>query len=373
LRGVAFDTMLESYVLDSVASRHDMDTLARRYLNRPTLSFEEIAGKGAKQLTFNQIPLEQAALYAAEDADITLQLHQAIWPQLEASPSLTKVFHDIEMPLGPVLARMELNGCHIDVNMLRHQSQELASKMAELESQAYELAGEEFNLSSPKQLGEILFAKQGLPVLKKTPKGAPSTAEAVLAELALEYELPSVIMAYRGMAKIKSTYTDKLPELVHKEGRLHTSYHQAVTATGRLSSSDPNLQNIPVRTAEGRRIRQAFTAGPGHKIVAADYSQIELRIMAHLSNDASLQQAFADGLDIHSATAAEVWGLPLEDVTSEVRNNAKAINFGLIYGMSAFGLAKQLGITRYQAQDYIDRYFERYPGVQEYMDNTRKL
>ena len=373
LRGVAFDTMLESYVLDSVASRHDMDTLARRYLNRPTLSFEEIAGKGAKQLTFNQIPLEQAALYAAEDADITLQLHQAIWPQLEAIPSLTKVFHDIEMPLVPVLARMELNGCHIDVNMLRHQSQELASKMAELESQAYELAGEEFNLSSPKQLGEILFAKQGLPVLKKTPKGAPSTAEAVLAELALEYELPSVIMAYRGMAKLKSTYTDKLPELVDKEGRLHTSYHQAVTATGRLSSSDPNLQNIPVRTAEGRRIRQAFTAGPGHKIVAADYSQIELRIMAHLSNDASLQQAFADGLDIHSATAAEVWGLPLEDVTSEVRNNAKAINFGLIYGMSAFGLAKQLGITRYQAQDYIDRYFERYPGVQEYMDNTRKL
>lgn len=373
LRGVAYDTMLESYVLDSVASRHDMDTLARRYLNRPTLSFEEIAGKGAKQLTFNQIPLEQAGVYAAEDADITLQLHHAIWPQLEKIPSLEKVFHDIEMPLVPVLARMELNGCHIDVDMLRHQSQELASKMAELESKAHELAGEEFNLSSPKQLGEILFEKQGLPVLRKTPKGAPSTAEAVLTELALEYELPGVIMDYRGMAKLKSTYTDKLPEMVDNNGRLHTSYHQAVTATGRLSSSDPNLQNIPVRTAEGRRIRQAFTASPGHKIVAADYSQIELRIMAHLSNDASLQKAFAEGLDIHSATAAEVWGLALEGVTPDIRNNAKAINFGLIYGMSAFGLAKQLGITRYQAQDYIDTYFERYPGVQEYMDNTRKL
>lgn len=373
LRGVAYDTMLESYVLDSVASRHDMDTLARRYLNRPTLSFEEIAGKGAKQLTFNQISLEQAGVYAAEDADITLQLHHAIWPQLEKIPSLEKVFHDIEMPLVPVLARMELNGCHIDVDMLRHQSQELASKMAELESKAHELAGEEFNLSSPKQLGEILFEKQGLPVLRKTPKGAPSTAEAVLTELALEYELPGVIMDYRGMAKLKSTYTDKLPEMVDGNGRLHTSYHQAVTATGRLSSSDPNLQNIPVRTAEGRRIRQAFTASPGHKIVAADYSQIELRIMAHLSNDASLQKAFAEGLDIHSATAAEVWGLALEGVTPDIRNNAKAINFGLIYGMSAFGLAKQLGITRYQAQDYIDTYFERYPGVQEYMDNTRKL
>lgn len=373
LQGIAYDTMLESYVLDSVASRHDMDTLARRYLNRPTLSFEEIAGKGAKQLTFNQIPLEQAAVYAAEDADITLQLHHAIWPQLEAIPSLAKVFHEIEMPLVPVLAHMELNGCHIDVNMLRHQSQELAGKMAELETKAYELAGEEFNLSSPKQLGEILFTKQGLPILKKTPKGAPSTAEAVLAELALDYELPSVIMAYRGMAKLKSTYTDKLPEMVDKEGRLHTSYHQAVTATGRLSSSDPNLQNIPVRTAEGRRIRQAFTASPGHKIVAADYSQIELRIMAHLSNDKGMQRAFAEGLDIHSATAAEVWGTSVEEVSADARRDAKAINFGLIYGMSAFGLSKQLGITRYKAQEYIERYFERYPGVQEYMERTRAL
>src|SRR5699024_8588442 len=278
-----------------------------------------------------------------------------------------------EMPLVPVLARMELNGCHIDVNMLRHQSQELASKMAELETKAYELAGEEFNLSSPKQLGEILFTKQGLPILKKTPRGAPSTAEAVLAELALDYELPSVIMAYRGMAKLKSTYTDKLPEMVDKEGRLHTSYHQAVTATGRLSSSDPNLQNIPVRTAEGRRIRQAFTASPGHKIVAADYSQIELRIMAHLSNDKGMQRAFAEGLDIHSATAAEVWGTSVEEVSADARRDAKAINFGLIYGMSAFGLSKQLGITRYKAQEYIERYFERYPGVQEYMERTRAL
>ena len=373
LKGIAYDTMLESYVLDSVASRHDMDTLARRYLNRPTLSFEEIAGKGAKQLTFNQIPLEQASQYASEDADITLQLHQAIWPQLEVIPSLVKVYEEIELPLLPVLSRMERHGCHIDVQMLRNQSQELAAKMAELEQKAHELAGEPFNLSSPKQLGEILFVKQELPILKKTPKGAPSTAEAVLQELALEYELPSVIMEYRGLSKLKSTYTDKLPELVDGEGRLHTSYHQAVTATGRLSSSDPNLQNIPVRTAEGRRIRQAFTASPGHKIVAADYSQIELRIMAHLSNDASLQKAFAEGLDIHSATAAEVWGLPLDEVSAEVRNNAKAINFGLIYGMSAFGLSKQLCIPRYQAQDYIDTYFERYPGVKTYMETTREL
>lgn len=373
LQGIAYDTMLESYVLDSVASRHDMDTLARRYLNRPTLSFEEIAGKGAKQLTFNQIPLEQAGLYAAEDADITLQLHQAIWPQLEAIPSLVKVFEEIELPLLSVLSRMERNGCHIDVQMLRTQSQELAIKMAELEARAHELAEGPFNLSSPKQLGEILFEKQGLPVLKKTPKGAPSTAEAVLAELALDYELPKVIMEYRGLSKLKSTYTDKLPDMVDNSGRLHTSYHQAVTATGRLSSSDPNLQNIPVRTAEGRRIRQAFTATPGHKIVAADYSQIELRIMAHLSGDESLQQAFAQGLDIHSATAAEVWGLAVDEVTAEMRNNAKAINFGLIYGMSAFGLAKQLGIPRYQAQEYIDTYFERYPGVKAYMDTTREL
>lgn len=373
LQGIAYDTMLESYVLDSVASRHDMDTLARRYLNRPTLSFEEIAGKGAKQLTFNQIPLEQAGRYAAEDADITLQLHQAIWPQLEAIPSLVKVFEEIELPLLSVLSRMERNGCHIDVQMLRTQSQELAIKMAELEARAHELAEGPFNLSSPKQLGEILFEKQGLPVLKKTPKGAPSTAEAVLAELALDYELPKVIMEYRGLSKLKSTYTDKLPDMVDNSGRLHTSYHQAVTATGRLSSSDPNLQNIPVRTAEGRRIRQAFTATPGHKIVAADYSQIELRIMAHLSGDESLQQAFAQGLDIHSATAAEVWGLAVDEVTAEMRNNAKAINFGLIYGMSAFGLAKQLGIPRYQAQEYIDTYFERYPGVKAYMDTTREL
>lgn len=373
LQGIAYDTMLESYVLDSVASRHDMDTLARRYLNRPTLSFEEIAGKGAKQLTFNQIPLEQAGQYAAEDADITLQLHQAIWPQLEKIPSLVKVFEDIELPLLSVLSRMERNGCHIDVQMLRTQSQELATKMAELEAKAHELAEGPFNLSSPKQLGEILFEKQGLPVLKKTPKGAPSTAEAVLAELALEYELPSVIMEYRGLSKLKSTYTDKLPEMVDSAGRLHTSYHQAVTATGRLSSSDPNLQNIPIRTAEGRRIRQAFTATPGHKIVAADYSQIELRIMAHLSGDESLQQAFAQGLDIHSATAAEVWGLAVDEVSAEMRNNAKAINFGLIYGMSAFGLAKQLGIPRYQAQEYIDTYFERYPGVKSYMETTREL
>lgn len=373
LQGIAFDTMLESYVLNSTASRHDMDSLARKYLGVDTISFEEIAGKGAKQLTFNQIELEQAAPYAAEDADITLRLHQTLWGELSKQPELAKVFTEIELPLLPVLARMELMGTTIDPKLLHQQSQEIEVRLAELERQAHELAGQEFNLSSPKQLGEILFVRLGLPVLKKTPKGAPSTAEEVLAELAETYDLPRLLMEHRGLAKLKSTYTDKLPLMIKPQtGRVHTSYHQAVAATGRLSSTDPNLQNIPVRNEQGRRIRQAFIPSAGYKLVAADYSQIELRIMAHLSGDQGLLTAFAEGKDIHKATAAEVFGVALDAVTTDMRRSAKAINFGLIYGMSAFGLAKQLGIGRAEAQKYMDLYFERYPGVLEYMERTRQ-
>lgn len=373
LQGIAYDTMLESYVLNSTASRHDMDSLARRYLNVESISFEEIAGKGVKQLTFNQIELEQAAPYAAEDADITLRLHQALWGKLSVEPGLAKVFSEIELPLLPVLARMERLGTTIEPKLLHQQSQEIEVRLAELEKQAHELAGQEFNLSSPKQLGEILFTKLGLPIIKKTPKGAPSTAEEVLAELAETYELPQLLMEHRGLAKLKSTYTDKLPLMIKPQtGRVHTSYHQAVAATGRLSSTDPNLQNIPVRNEQGRRIRQAFIPCAGYKLVAADYSQIELRIMAHLSGDKGLLTAFAEGKDIHKATAAEVFGVALEAVTSDMRRSAKAINFGLIYGMSAFGLAKQLGIGRAEAQKYMDLYFERYPGVLEYMERTRQ-
>lgn len=374
LRGVAFDTMLESYVLDSVATRHDMDSLALKYLGHKTISFTDIAGKGAKQLTFNQIGLHEASPYAAEDADVTLRLHQTLWPKLEQEGRLTEVFRDIELPLVTVLSRIERNGTYVDATLLKHQSQFLAKRMAELQEKAFEIAGQEFNLASPKQLGEILYEKLEIPVIKKTPKGAPSTAEAVLQELALEYDLPQVIMDYRGVAKLKNTYTDKLPELINQRtGRVHTSYHQAVAATGRLSSSDPNLQNIPVRSEEGRKIRQAFLAPKGTKIVACDYSQIELRIMAHLSGDKGLTDAFEKGLDIHRATAAEVWGKSLDDVSDNDRRNAKAINFGLIYGMSAFGLAKQLGLPRKEAQDYIELYFERYPGVKRYMEETRVL
>ncbi|MGU5537050.1 DNA polymerase I [Aeromonas caviae] len=373
LQGIAYDTMLESYVLNSTASRHDMDSLARRYLNAETISFEEIAGKGVKQLTFNQIELEQAAPYAAEDADITLRLHQTLWGKLSAEPGLAKVFSEIELPLLPVLARMERLGTTIEPKLLHQQSQEIEVRLAELEKQAHELAGQEFNLSSPKQLGEILFTKLGLPIIKKTPKGAPSTAEEVLAELAETYDLPCLLMEHRGLAKLKSTYTDKLPLMIKPQtGRVHTSYHQAVAATGRLSSTDPNLQNIPVRNEQGRRIRQAFIPCAGYKLVAADYSQIELRIMAHLSGDKGLLTAFAEGKDIHKATAAEVFGVALDAVTSDMRRSAKAINFGLIYGMSAFGLAKQLGIGRAEAQKYMDLYFERYPGVLEYMERTRQ-
>ncbi|QWL59773.1 DNA polymerase I [Aeromonas jandaei] len=373
LQGIAYDTMLESYVLNSTASRHDMDSLARRYLNAETISFEEIAGKGVKQLTFNQIELEQAAPYAAEDADITLRLHQTLWDKLSAEPGLAKVFSEIELPLLPVLARMERLGTTIEPKLLHQQSQEIEVRLVELEKQAHELAGQEFNLSSPKQLGEILFTKLGLPIIKKTPKGAPSTAEEVLAELAETYELPRLLMEHRGLAKLKSTYTDKLPLMIKPQtGRVHTSYHQAVAATGRLSSTDPNLQNIPVRNEQGRRIRQAFIPCAGYKLVAADYSQIELRIMAHLSGDKGLLTAFAEGKDIHKATAAEVFGVALDAVTSDMRRSAKAINFGLIYGMSAFGLAKQLGIGRAEAQKYMDLYFERYPGVLEYMERTRQ-
>ena len=373
LRGIAFDTMLESYVLNSVAGRHDMDSLADRHLNYKTTTFEDIAGKGKKQLTFNQIPLEEAANYAAEDADITLLLHQALYPQLEAEKSLLHVYQDIEMPLVPVLSRMERTGVLIDANVLAAQSAELTARLDELEKQAFAIAGEEFNLSSPKQLQTILFEKLNLPVVKKTPGGAPSTNEEVLEELADNHELPRVILEHRSLSKLKTTYTDKLPLMVDpKTRRVHTSYHQAVTATGRLSSRDPNLQNIPVRTDEGRRIRQAFIARNGYCIMAADYSQIELRIMAHLSQDKGLLKAFAEGKDIHRATAAEVFGVPLNEVTADQRRSAKAINFGLIYGMSAFGLARQLGIPRGEAQRYMDLYFERYPGVLEYMARTRE-
>ncbi len=374
VRGVAFDTMLESYALDATATRHDMDSLAQRYLEHETIRFEDIAGKGAKQLTFDQISLEQAGPYAAEDADVTLRLHQTLWDKLQATPSLAGVLRDIEMPLVPVLARIERNGALVDANLLGRHSLELGEKMVALQREAFELAGEEFNLGSPKQLGTILYEKLGLPVISKTATGQPSTAEAVLAELAeQDYPLPKVIMQYRTLSKLKSTYTDRLPEQINpRTGRIHTSYHQAVTATGRLSSSDPNLQNIPIRTAEGRRIRQAFIAAPGYRLLAADYSQIELRIMAHLAQDEGLLHAFRNDLDVHRATAAEVMGVSLDEVTNEQRRSAKAINFGLIYGMSAFGLAKQIGVDRKQSQAYIDRYFTRYPGVLAYMERTRE-
>ena len=374
LRGIAHDTMLQSYIIDAVGSRHDMGSLALKYLGQRVISFEEVAGKGAKQVSFDHVDIEQAAAYAAEDADVTLRLHEALMPKLEAEATLHEVYQRLELPLVPVLSKIERNGAFVSIEKLRAQSQEIAIRLAELESQACELAGQPFNLASPKQLGEILFEKLELPVIKKTPKGAPSTAEEVLVELANDYELPAVLIEHRGLAKLKSTYTDKLPEMVDtRTGRVHTSYHQAVTATGRLSSSDPNLQNIPIRTQEGRRIRQAFIAPEGRKIVAADYSQIELRIMAHLSSDAGLLHAFANELDVHSATAAEVFDVSLDAVTTDQRRKAKAINFGLIYGMSAFGLAKQIGVARGEAQEYIDRYFARYPGVADYMDATRAI
>ena len=373
LRGMAYDSMLESYVLDSVATRHDMDSVARAYLGVETIHYEDVAGKGARQLTFNQVDIDTASPYAAEDADITLQLHNVLWEKLGDVPSLKKVYEEIEQPLVPVLLAMEETGVLIDKQMLADQSHELAEKMADLENEAHELAGGPFNLGSPKQLQQILFEQQELPVIRKTPKGQPSTAEDVLVELAHDYDLPRVIIEYRSVSKLKSTYTDKLPQqIANSTGRVHTSYHQAVAATGRLSSTDPNLQNIPIRTAEGRRIRQAFVAPEGRVLLAADYSQIELRIMAHLSGDEGLREAFADGLDVHRATAAEVFEASLDDVTAEQRRSAKAINFGLMYGMSAFGLARQLGISRGQAQEYVDLYFDRYPGVKAYMDGIRE-
>ena len=374
VEGVAFDTMLESYVYNSVATRHDMDSLAKTYLDYNTIKFEEVAGKGAKQLTFDQVPLEQAAPYAAEDADITLRLHDHLWTLLKKQKGPASIFTDIEMPLVPVLSRIERTGVRIDNNMLARQSKRMAGRMAELEEEAYGIAGRPFNMASPKQIGQIFFEELDLPVIAKTPKGAPSTAESVLQELADQgHELPSLILQHRGLAKLRSTYTDKLPTMINPDtGRVHTSYHQAVAATGRLSSSDPNLQNIPVRTDEGRRIRQAFIPREGAMMVAADYSQIELRIMSHLSGDEALLKAFAGGQDIHRATAAEVFGVAPDDVTSDQRRSAKAINFGLIYGMSAFGLARQLGVERGTAQEYIDLYFDRYPGVRSFMDNIRE-
>ena len=373
LRGLHFDTMLESYILNSVAGKHDMDSLAQRWLNHKTVTFEEIAGKGKKQLTFNQIALEQASVYAAEDADVTLQLHLKFWPLLEKEPGPLKVLNGIEIPLVPVLSRVERNGVLIDPALLAEHSRQLTARLAELEQKAHELAGEAFNLSSPKQLQTILFEKQGIKPTKKTPGGAPSTSEEVLAELALDYPLPKVILEHRGLSKLKTTYTDKLPQMINPlTGRVHTSYHQAVTATGRLSSTDPNLQNIPVRNEEGRRIRHAFIASQGQKILAADYSQIELRIMAHLSQDSGLLNAFAQGEDIHKATAAEVFGTTVEKVSAEQRRSAKAINFGLIYGMSSFGLSRQLNIAPGEAKKYMDLYFERYPGVLRYMESTRQ-
>ena len=374
LRGIHDDTMLESYVLDATGSRHDLDSLALKYLGQRTIHFEDIAGKGAKQLTFNQVPIEQAAPYAAEDAEVTLRLHQHLSAKLDQESALSTLYRELEIPLVPVLSRIERNGALVCRDTLATHSRELGERMLTLESQAHELAGGPFNLGSPKQLGEILFNQLELPVLKKTPKGAPSTAEDVLAELALDYPLPAVLMEYRSLSKLKSTYTDKLPEMIDpRTGRVHTSYHQAVTATGRLSSSDPNLQNIPIRTEEGRRIRQAFIAAPGCQILAADYSQIELRIMAHLSQDPGLLVAFAEGLDVHSSTAAEVFGVGIDQGAGDQRRKAKAINFGLIYGMSAFGLGKQLGLGRNEAQEYIDLYFDRYPGVADYMVRTRAL
>jgi DNA polymerase-1 len=372
LRGLRHDSMLESYVLDSVASRHDMDSLARHYLGVETIRYEQVAGKGAKQIGFDQVPVETAAQYSAEDADITLQLHHALYPRLQQQPRLLALYEQIEVPLAGVLLGMEERGVLLDTALLKKQSGELALRIREIAAQAHALAGGEFNLDSPRQLQQILFEKLQLPVVRKTPTGQPSTAEDVLEEMAGDYELPRLVLEYRGMAKLRSTYTDKLPGQVDPAtGRVHTSYHQAVAATGRLSSSDPNLQNIPVRTPEGRRIRQAFIAPPGHVLVAADYSQIELRIMAHLSGDTDLMRAFAEDRDIHQATAAEVFGKAIDKVTPQERRSAKAINFGLIYGMSAFGLAKQLGIERGAAQAYVDLYFQRYPGVKAFMDRIR--
>lgn len=373
LAGIRHDTMLESYVLDSTATRHNMDSMAEQYLGLTTIHYEDVAGKGAKQLSFNQVPIEQAGPYAAEDADITLHLHQHLWPKLASEPTLRRLYEEVEIPLIRVLAHMEHTGVQIDSALLRQQSQEIAQRLLTLEQEAYTLAGQSFNLGSPKQLQHILFEKQNLPVVKKTPKGQPSTAEDVLQELAMNYSLPRLIIEHRGLSKLKSTYTDRLPLQVQPStGRVHTSYHQAVTSTGRLSSSDPNLQNIPIRTPEGRRIRQAFVAPPGYVILAADYSQIELRIMAHLSQDVGLLRAFADGADIHQATAAEVFGVALQNVEPHQRRAAKAINFGLMYGMSAFGLARQLGIERTAAQTYVDRYFTRYTGVKSFMDHIRQ-
>jgi DNA polymerase-1 len=373
LAGFRHDTMLESYVLNSVATRHDLDSVARLYLGIDTIKYETVAGKGAKQICFDQVPVEAAATYAAEDADVTLRLHGALWPQLQAVPKLEALYDEVEQPLASVLYKMEQRGVLLDAALLRKQSSELGTKIAELQQRIHVVAGGEFNPDSPKQLQQILFEKHQLPVIRKTPTGQPSTAEDVLEELAGAFELPRLILDYRSLTKLKSTYTDKLPEQIDPtSGRVHTSYHQAVAATGRLSSTDPNLQNIPVRTAEGRRIRQAFIAPPGHVLMAADYSQIELRIMAHLSGDAALVRAFAEDRDVHQATAAEVLGKPIDEVTSEERRSAKAVNFGLIYGMSAFGLAKQLGIDRGSAQRYVDLYFERYPGVKAFMDRTRE-
>jgi DNA polymerase-1 len=372
MQGITFDTMIESYCLNSVATRHNMDALATKYLGYKTISFEEVAGKGAKKLTFNQIEIEKSGYYAAEDADITLRLHQAIYAKLEKNKDQLSVFTDIEMPLLPILARMEQHGVLIDSDLLNEQSHALGMRLQELEIQAHDIAGQTFNLSSPKQLQKILFEELKIPVIKKTPKGAPSTAEEVLQELALDYPLPKVILENRGLSKLKSTYTDKLPLLVCKLGRVHTSYQQAVAATGRLSSTDPNLQNIPIRSEEGRKIRLAFIAPKDHKIVAIDYSQIELRIMAHLSDDPGLVSAFSEGRDVHKATAAEIFGVDLAEVTVDQRRSAKAVNFGLIYGMSAFGLAKQLDVPRHRAQEYMDKYFERYPNVMAYMEDTRQ-
>jgi DNA polymerase-1 len=373
LQGCRHDSMLESYVLDSTASRHDMDSLALKYLNRTTIHYEDVAGKGTKQIPFNKVPVDAAAPYAAEDAEVTLKLHQHLWPKLKKSKPLQKLYEELEIPLLPVLSRMERNGVMVDADMLTEQSRQITLLMEEIEEHVYQQAGESFNIGSPKQIQQILYDKLGLPVLAKTPKGQPSTSESVLEELALDHELPRLILEHRGLSKLKSTYTDKLPEQIcSKTGRVHTSYHQAVAATGRLSSSDPNLQNIPVRTEEGRRIRKAFIAPSGHSLLAADYSQIELRIMAHLSGDQGLLDAFARGEDIHKMTAAEVFGIKPDKVTTEHRRAAKAINFGLIYGMSAFGLAKQLGIGRGQARDYVELYFKRYPGVRKYMDQTRE-
>jgi DNA polymerase-1 len=374
VRGVAFDTMLESYVYNSTGSRHDMDSLALKYLGHKTTHYEDIAGKGAKQISFSQVPIDTAGHYAAEDADITLQLHRHLWPRLQDTPSLAGVLTDIEVPLIPVLARMEQHGVLIDGELLGEQSREMARQILKLEKRAFEAAGQPFNLGSPKQLQQILFEKLELPVIRKTPKGQPSTAEDVLQELAPDYELPRLILEYRALSKLKSTYTDRLPEDINpRTGRVHTSYHQAVAATGRLSSSNPNLQNIPIRTELGRRIRKAFVAPPGQLILACDYSQIELRIMAHLSGDEGLLKAFHDGVDVHSSTAGEVFGTPYEEVTAEQRRAAKAINFGLMYGMSAFGLSRQLDIDRGEAQAYMDTYFTRYPGVHGFMEKTRQL